>query len=504
MVAYCYFKRKLHYLFCDLNSLIEDFCHFLLFNFIPMENKIFKEAVIIGNGPSAITLSYMLSGNWPYYNGLPHPIDFLQYRLEENRDKSLLEQDLAYLSEGLEGRSLNPVSVLFDTLVHPQADLGVENESVISWKFKAENAIDHIVLGKGIPGGSWQKMDGSTLTISLASWMELPNLSIQEWDACRNRLHSMQSGLRQKRATVGTVANYFSSYVQSQGLSSYFVNNAVVTSVSPVEKKTVFNLDFKSLWEVSGYVENFSVNSKKYFSYITPHVVLATGNSDEPNKLNAEGQDLPFVMYSLAKLECMMYKKMLLPNSDHLLIVGAGLSAADAVIAARFYGIPIIHVFRRSVNDPDLIFNKLPQDIYPEYHKVHQMMKDSNHYESYKAFPCSRIHSIKPDGTVIITSCENKSIVSVCKVSYVLALIGRHPDLSFLPNKDLDLCINPRKPIDCKKNPIDINLYSHESMFHPGLFAVGPLVGDNFVRFVQGGSLAVASHISNNIINKIT
>ncbi|GIY30690.1 oxidative stress-induced growth inhibitor 1 [Caerostris extrusa] len=323
-------KRKLHYSYCDLNSLIEDFCHFLLFNFISMENKIFKEAVIIGNGPSAITLSYMLSGNWPYYNGLPHPIDFLQYRLEENRDKSLLEQDLAYLSEGLEGRSLNPVSVLFDTLVHPQADLGVENESVISWKFKAENAIDHIVLGKGIPGGSWQKMDGSTLTISLASWMELPNLSIQEWDACRN-------------------------------------------------------------------------------SYITPHVVLATGNSDKPNKLNAEGQDLPFVMYSLAELECMMYKKMLLPNSDHLLIVGAGLSAADA-----------------------------------------------------------------------------------------------HPDLSFLPNKDLDLCINPKKPIDCKKNPIDINLYSHESMFHSGLFAVGPLVGDNFVRFVQGGSLAVASHISNNIINKIT
>lgn len=34
----------------------------------------------------------MLAGNWPYYNGLPHPTDFLQYRLEENKDKSLLEQ----------------------------------------------------------------------------------------------------------------------------------------------------------------------------------------------------------------------------------------------------------------------------------------------------------------------------------------------------------------------------------------------------------------------------
>lgn len=51
-----------------------------------------KKTFILGNGPSAITLSYMLAGNWPYYNDLPHPIDFLQNRLEENKEYSLLEQ----------------------------------------------------------------------------------------------------------------------------------------------------------------------------------------------------------------------------------------------------------------------------------------------------------------------------------------------------------------------------------------------------------------------------
>ncbi|GFT07326.1 oxidative stress-induced growth inhibitor 1 [Nephila pilipes] len=466
-----------------------------------MENQVFKDAVVIGNGPSGITLSYMLCGNWPYYNGVPHPIDFLQYRLEENKDKSLLQQDLVYLSEGLEGRSMNPVSVLFDTLVRPQADLGIENPSVISWKYNSEKALNHVVLGKGIPGGSWQKMDGSTLTISLSSWMGLPNLSIREWDDSRNRLHSTQSGLRQKRATVGTVAEYYSSYVQSQGLSSFFVNNTVVTSIAPVPTEAANGLGYKHLWKINGYVYNSSNLSipKRSFNYVSPHVVLATGNSDQPNKLNVEGQDLPFVLHSLADFERIVLKNRLLPNSDSLVIVGAGLSAADAVIAARFYGIPIIHVFRRSVNDPDLIFNKLPQDIYPEYHKVHQMMKDSNHvhYEGYKAFPCSKIHSIKPDGTVIITSCENENI-SVCKVTYVLVLIGRHPDMSFLSN-DLKLGIHPERPINCKNNPVDINLYTHESISYPGLYAVGPLVGDNFVRFVQGGCFAVASHIANNV-----
>ena len=30
---------------------------------------------------------------------------------------------------------------------------------------------------------------------------------------------------------------------------------------------------------------------------------------------------------------------------------------------------------------------------------------------------------------------------------------------------------------------------------HRGLYAMGPLVGDNFVRFLQGGALGITSHI---------
>lgn len=305
------------------------------------------------------------------------------------------------------------------------------------------------------------------------------------------------SGLRQKRATVSTVAEYYRYYVYSQDLSQYFVNNAVVTSVSPVTNAN--SMGFQHLWSIDVVSENFDFEldqiQRKMYKYISPNVVLATGNSDQPNTLNIEGEDLPFIIYSLSALEELIKKRILSPKSGSLLIVGAGLSAADAVITARFHGIPTIHVFRRSVTDPDLIFNKLPQNIYPEYHKVHHMMKDSNseHYEGYKAIPSAKIKAIKPDGTVIIT-CKDKS-VTVVKVSHVIVLIGMHPDLSFLPFKGLKFGINPEKPVDCKNNPIDINLFTHETVSHPGIFAVGPLVGDNFVRFVQGGCLAVASHI---------
>ena len=64
-------------------------------------------------------------------------------------------QDLEYLSEGLEGRSSNPVAVLFDTLLHPDADFGYDYPSVLHWKLEQHHYIPHLVLGKGPPGGAW-------------------------------------------------------------------------------------------------------------------------------------------------------------------------------------------------------------------------------------------------------------------------------------------------------------------------------------------------------------
>jgi hypothetical protein len=69
---------------------------------------------------------------------------------------SLSFQDLEYLSEGLEGRSNNPVALLFDILTKPNADLGSEVPSTLSWAKREKGICDHVVLGKGQPGGVWQ------------------------------------------------------------------------------------------------------------------------------------------------------------------------------------------------------------------------------------------------------------------------------------------------------------------------------------------------------------
>lgn len=70
----------------------------------------------LGNGPSGITLSYFLAGNWPYWKSeeiSQHPDELLRARLRfADENVSLIEHDLHQLAQGLEGRTTNPVSLL--------------------------------------------------------------------------------------------------------------------------------------------------------------------------------------------------------------------------------------------------------------------------------------------------------------------------------------------------------------------------------------------------------
>ncbi|XP_055385768.1 oxidative stress-induced growth inhibitor 2-like [Condylostylus longicornis] len=156
----------------------------------------YKEVVIIGNGPSGITLSYMLAGNWPYW--IPekiekHPDELLRARLNyADNSKSLVEQDLITLAEGLEGRSTNPVSLLLDSLEHPCADFGMELPSMLEYKMNSNRTIDHVVLGKGPPGGTWHRMDPNLRTLSLAAWMSLPGLNYNDWEEQKQQQEQQQ------------------------------------------------------------------------------------------------------------------------------------------------------------------------------------------------------------------------------------------------------------------------------------------------------------------------
>lgn len=54
------------------------------------------------------------------------------------------------------------------------------------------------------------------------------------------------------------------------------------------------------------------------------------------------------------------------------------------------------------------------------------------------------------------------------------------------------------KSIDCKTNPIAVDKFTNECVHVPnkGLYAMGPLVGDNFIRFIGGGALAITTALN--------
>ncbi|XP_065255877.1 oxidative stress-induced growth inhibitor 2 isoform X1 [Emys orbicularis] len=469
--------------------------------------------VIIGNGPSGICLSYMLSGYRPYLSlEAVHPNPILHSKLEEARHLSIVDQDLEYLSEGLEGRSSNPVAVLFDTLLHPDADFGYDYPPVLHWKLEQHHYIPHIVLGKGPPGGAWHTMEDSMLTISFGDWMELPGLKFKDWAASKRR------SIKSDRVMPEEIACYYKQYVKVMGLQKNFRDNAYVTSVSrlyreqddedesqvsedistqhlQMEKEDVQTSLIKRNWEVRGY-QRTTDGSQVPFCLFAENVALATGTFDSPGRLQVEGEEFPFVFHSMSDFGAAIGKGKLRGKVDPVLIVGAGLSAADAVLCAYNNNIPVIHVFRRRVTDPSLIFKQLPKKLYPEYHKVYHMMctqshaVDSNLHSAYTSFPEHRVLSFKPDMKCVLQSASG--LKKIFKFSVALVLIGSHPNLFFLKDHGQGIGHNPNQPITCKGNPIEIDPYTYECTKEANLFALGPLVGDNFVRFLKGGALSIA------------
>lgn len=474
------------------------------------------QVLIIGNGPSGIALSNILSGNFPYFSGkVPNqPVRSEEadvfVKCRRNPELSIVEQDLQYLSEGLVGRSSNPVALLFDHLNQPNADTGLYEESTLRWRHCRENEINHLVVGRSPRcGGSWQLMQGAQLTVSLNNWLDLPGWTFQEWlkqhwqqlekscTACPLVENDLSGdGYSYDRASTGHVAEYYENYVTTMGLRTNFESNVTVTSVRRVDHCS-------NLWEVCGVQKTKCqfFRSKKSFKVYAENVVLATGLA-KPKKLGIDGEGLRFVHHHLRSAvqflkhgEGSRRKETISP----VVIVGDGLSAADAVLLLFAEDIPVIHILRRDLNDEELILNKLPTQVYHDYAKVKDMMCKPVYssdgrclYQAY--FKCQLLSISKQK------ECKMKMVDGKCltqQVSAVFILIGSKPDLSFLKDTP-SLGVDPSVDLDCRHNPIDINPYTYECKNAKNLFAMGPLVGDNFVRFGVGGALGIASHLHKN------
>jgi cation diffusion facilitator CzcD-associated flavoprotein CzcO len=303
---------------------------------------------------------------------------------------------LEFLSDGLEGRSRNPVSLLIDNLIHPDADLGAHLQSKIKWRYDPSLKIDHLCLGRGGIGGVWNQLTSKQLqTVSMADWMELPNYPMstfrQQRRACRSRSSTNTEPLTtdindeaSTRATYDEVRSYYIHYVKRHRLANHFRNNCEVTSIERVCIDAPFYDDItkeiripEASWEIRGYDEH----SKNPFIIHAKYVVLATGTPQDITKplgFIGEQASRSFTFTSLHDIEDIIIKKKRLTNtSKPLLVIGCGLTAIDVLLLCQQYSIPVLHVFRRAIDDHELVLNQLPANIYPDYERIKELIRQS-------------------------------------------------------------------------------------------------------------------------------
>uniref|UniRef100_A0A8D9DVL6 Oxidative stress-induced growth inhibitor 1 n=1 Tax=Cacopsylla melanoneura TaxID=428564 RepID=A0A8D9DVL6_9HEMI len=455
------------------------------------EDPIFTDTVIIGNGPSGIALSFLLAGNWPFYNGDEHPDELLNARLKTcSKHIPLLLQDLEFLSQSMEGRCRNQISNLIDALTHPNSELEINHPSVLEYQYLPDKFVDHIVIGKGTPGGLWQNIDKDIRTLSFSNWMSLPGLPFEVWE---NKVD-----VEIRRVEAGLVAQYYEEYVKLMKLSKYFRNNSQVIRIEPKSAE-----DGRVRWQVFGYDNE----QNKSFTYKCHRVILATGTSDVPNIVNVPGEFsfMGRVFHCLTgfekAIEDLVNRNSQIVNDvrsvDPVLIVGSGFSAFDAAVCARKYKIPIMHLVRKDAIPA--VERQLNRIYYPEYFELKELENTvPAMYKQYVEYTLSEIQMKR--GKLVITMRSPETELTSYTVSLVAILTGSRADLSYLPisyQNGKVLAIDASKGIDSKHNSIQINPLSHQIIKAPdGLYALGPLVGDNFVRCTLGGAITVGSDIA--------
>lgn len=253
-----------------------------------------------------------------------------------------------------------------------------------------------------------------------ANYTRKPNISPNT-----NRLNQShrQASTEDARVTMHDVKLYYRDYARQKNLDKYLLNNATVTNVRRVSKcflsdnghyhnhhhhhnnyyhnhhqggltvnqsspalsslASINNCSSSTLlWEVTGLIDkrdrkkasSLTKGDIMEFKFYCKHLVLANGTTDLHNELHVKGENMRYVLRTIRELEDKIKDDLARLQKDPLLVVGSGLSAADAILLAQKYSIKIVHVIRRSVHDSGLIFNKLPKKIYPEYQRVYEQM----------------------------------------------------------------------------------------------------------------------------------
>ncbi|VVC96856.1 unnamed protein product [Leptidea sinapis] len=456
------------------------------------DDVIYKEVVVIGNGPSGLVTSFMLAGNVPYLKEIPEdlPIDeMLKARLSNlPPGQNLYETDLLELADGLEGRSQNPIPLL----------------------------IEHVVLGRGAPGGSWHTFPPDVRTLSPAAWLTLPP----------------HCGGSTERLSARAVAAYCRRYVHSCHLQNILVVGSGVSAADAVRMSLAAG--FNVLHAHRAPAESLAkLSPLTYPDYCRVYKMMCDGPSAKhPNYTPYPDHAIVDVSHldpqeTPPKLTHHLDDDIRPKRVKLLNLVTNQTTELTVFIIAVFIG-----------SKPDLFFLQTNFDINNmdvKKCKCHEKKIDDskcffkNHWHYFKSVLGQSIQSCKSrylnyteingniDTKCELPDCQNRDNCT-CETKAKNGLAVKECKCEVIPysnftrentcqcqtanpySSGLGFGVDPKKPVDGRSNPVAIDKSTHEMLNAPkGMYALGPLTADNFIRFIPGGALAIVSQIHKEI-----
>lgn len=464
------------------------------------------DTVIVGNGPSALILSFILHGNIPYYDCTkPHPDPILRGKVLQL--PSLLELNVTDLTAHFGASRLSystqalSINTLLDTLIRPLADTDPgEYESCVKWHCEESRRISHVVLGNATqPGGQW--IDNATApgsgigTLSYAEMLSLPGYSI-ETHLSKSRGSQVTKCCRPTRHEV---AEYLAAYPDAVNIADSIFTHVNVRGVSRVEG-------------------GFYIGSHGVFC---KYLVLASGVFSNP--ILPPSFLRPLISTSRAKTGADL----------PLLVIGSGFTAADVILSCP-PGKKIIHMYKWLSDRPSPLQACHPR-AYPEYASIYRQMKlaakrvhGSQPVRSpsrqkrrksflelheldrfYEGFPNAVIKDIflDVDGAFVVLETSDGRIVhrEVSNLEYV---IGRRGSLDYLESGLLKQVLDGSHSPGLTTHDISsrtLRAKVEENLeVAPNVFVIGSLTGDSLIRFAHGGCVFAAHQMMKRVVGERT
>ncbi|KAK9326264.1 hypothetical protein V1517DRAFT_342764 [Lipomyces orientalis] len=412
--------------------------------------SILVDTLIIGDGPSALVLSYLLHGNTPFYDPNteygPHPDPVLHSLLDELRAENMpakrhdrhciydsilhnltLQKYLRYAHRAFASQVVAPVNFLLDTLVQPNIDIDIHarQKSRVRWRQQEDHAVDHLVVGSSfVPGGQWAGREVPCKTLSYAEMLSLPGFSFSEYYKVTYGKEPDPYS-RPMRSDVGA---YYAMYPSQVGINESVRANYTVLSLHRSDDES--GKMFKAI------IQN---NDTTCIQIVTArNVVLATGVFT--HQVPPDAILYPIVSRQYANNH---YQQADVDKEAAVLIIGSGFSAADAILSVS-NSKKIIHVFQWDPKNRPSPLRACHKETYPEYACIYRLMRlaaasreTSNHSASFSSSLASRYEGFA-NGTIIEATVDTIKILlpsgSVIerRVSELKSYIGRIGVISYL------------------------------------------------------------------------